>query len=461
MAQGTVAGNGNESWIDPARRHGHSGGMESIAREIVRRLQKAGHVALYAGGCVRDELRGVVPADYDIATDAAPDAVRALFPRTLEVGAHFGVICVIEKGRVFQVATFRSDGAYRDGRHPESVRFTTAEEDARRRDFTVNGLFKDPITGGILDYVGGREDLKARVLRAIGDPVDRFREDGLRLLRAVRFATVLGFGIEPGTWEALCAGVDGIGRVSPERIREELVRLLRVRDRARGLDLLDGCGLLARLLPEVAALKGCEQPPEFHPEGDVFVHTRIMLDLLDADPPDTLVWATLLHDIGKPPCGTVDENGRIRFNGHDRVGARMAEVVMERLKFSRAETEAVVEMVDRHMGFKDVKNMRVATLKRFMARPWFDQELELHRVDCQSSHGLLDNLEYLKCKREEFASEPLIPPPLVTGRDLIDRGMKPGPAFKEILTTAQTMQLEGKFATREQALAWMDGLKTV
>lgn len=430
--------------------------LELIARSIVKRLHDAGHRALYAGGCVRDMLRGVEPHDYDIATDATPEQVQALFRRTMAIGAHFGVINVLEDGVDFQVASFRSDGAYIDGRHPESVRFSTPEEDALRRDFTVNGLFFDPLQQELIDYVGGRQDLEARVLRAIGDPADRFREDRLRMLRAVRFATVLGFEIEPATWQAVIDHAPAIHEVSAERIREELVKIFASPQRVRGFDLLEASGLLREILPEVEALKGCEQPPQFHPEGDVFVHTRIMLDLLPPDASLPLVLSVLFHDIGKPPTYTVDEDGRIRFNGHDKVGAEMTEQLMTRLRFSRREIDTVVEAVANHMVFKDVQQMRVSKLKRFMSREHFEEEMELHRVDCTSSHGMLDNYAFLKSKREEFANEPLIPPPLVTGRDLIGLGLRPGPHFKEILEAVQSRQLEGTLSTPEEALAWVN-----
>jgi poly(A) polymerase len=430
--------------------------LEENARAIVKKLQEAGFTALYAGGCVRDMVRGVAPHDYDIATSAHPEQVRALFPRTLAVGAHFGVICVLREGVSFEVATFRDDGLYLDGRRPETVTFSTAERDAQRRDFTVNGLFYDPIAEQRIDYVGGLVDLEAKLLRAIGDPAARFREDRLRMLRAVRFATVLGYQIEPTTWAAVQANAAAIHEVSPERIREELVKIFLSPDRVRGFDLLDASGLLREILPEMEALKGCEQPPQFHPEGDVFVHTRIMLGLLPREVSLPLVLSVLFHDIGKPPTFSLDPaEGRIRFSGHDRVGAEMTERLMERLRFPRKEIEATVEAVDCHMVFKDVKKMRVAKLKRFMARPNFEDEMELHRVDCTSSHGLLDNYDFLREKREEFSHEPLIPPPLVTGRELIALGMNPGPKFKEILEAVQSRQLEGTLTTPEEALAWV------
>ena len=431
--------------------------MQTTAREIVARLRARDHVAYFAGGCVRDLVRGVTPKDIDIASDARPEEVQQIFSRTYAVGAHFGVIVVLEGGMQFEVATFRSDGAYLDGRRPVEVHFATAKEDAARRDFTINGMFFDPTAEKVIDFVGGREDLTARLIRAIGDPAQRFAEDRLRMLRAVRFATTLGFEIESATWDALKANAPSIGEISAERIREELMRIFLSEHRVRGWDLLDASGLMAAVLPEVEAMKGCEQPPQFHPEGDVFKHTRIMMELLPAEVSLPLVFSVLLHDIGKPKTASVDENGRIRFNGHDRVGAEMTGAAMERLRFSRAEIDATVEAVRQHMVFKDVPKMRVAKLKRFMARPTFEDELELHRVDCASSHGMLDNYEFLLGKREEFSNEPIIPPPLVRGDDLLALGLKPGPKFGEILEAVETRQLEGEFGSRDEALAWVKG----
>ena len=431
--------------------------LESTAASIVRRLRDAGHIAYYAGGCVRDQLRGVEPKDYDIATAAKPEEVQRLFPKTVAVGAHFGVICVLERGHQFEVATFRSDGAYIDGRHPQAVTFSSPREDAERRDFTVNGMFYDPIAAEVIDFVNGRADLDRRLLRAIGDAESRFREDRLRMLRAVRFATALDFQIDPATWEAVQKHAPEIHDVSAERIREELVRTFLHPNRVRGLDLLNQSGLLAQIIPEMLPLKGCEQPPQFHPEGDVWVHTHLMLALLPAHVSVPLVFSVLLHDIGKPPTFSLDPaEGRIRFNAHDKVGAAMTRAIMERLRFSRDEIEATVEAVDQHMVFKDVQNMRIARLKRFMARPNFEEEMELHRVDCQSSHAMLDNYEFLRAKQEEFANEPLIPPPLITGDDLIALGWKPGPKFKEVLDAVQTRQLEGTLTSREEALEWVN-----
>jgi poly(A) polymerase len=430
--------------------------MEEAARSIVARLQEAGFTALYAGGCVRDRLRGVSPHDYDIATDARPEQVQGLFRRTVAVGAQFGVVCVLEDGAEYQVASFRDDGIYLDGRHPEGVTFSTPSRDAQRRDFTINGLFYDPIRDELIDYVGGRRDLEAGLLRAIGDAASRFREDRLRMLRAIRFATVLGFAIEPATWSAIVENARSIQEVSAERIREELVKIFLSPQRVRGFDLLDESGLLREVLPEMEALKGCEQPPQFHPEGDVFVHTRIMLGLLPPEVSLPLVLSVLFHDIGKPGTFSLDPTeGRIRFSGHDKLGAEMTERLMERLRFPRREIDATVEAVACHMIFKDVQQMRVARLKRFMARPHFTDELELHRVDCTSSHGALDNYEFLKQQAEAFAQEPLIPEPLLTGRELIALGLTPGPRFKEILEAVQSRQLEGTLTSGEEARAWV------
>jgi poly(A) polymerase len=430
--------------------------MEQSAREIVARLQSEGFLAYYAGGCVRDFLRNQTPVDYDIATSARPEEVQKIFPRNVAVGAHFGVICVLEKGMQFQVATFRSDGAYLDGRHPATVTFSTPQQDAERRDFTVNGMFFDPIRTEVIDYVHGRDDLATRTLRAIGNAADRFHEDHLRMLRAVRFAATLEFAIEEKTWRALLDNAPEIRSVSAERIREELVRIFLSPNRVKGFDLLDESGLMPHILPEISALKGCEQPPQFHPEGDVFVHTRRMLELLPPRTSVPLVFGTLFHDIGKPATFSYDENEkRIRFSGHDKVGAEMTARLMERLRFSRDEINAAVEIVDGHMVFKDVQQMRVSRLKRLMARPHFEDELILHKVDCESSHGMLDNYKFLLQKKQEFASEPLIPPPLVNGRDLIRLGWKPGPEIGRVLEAVETRQLEGALTSRDQALDWI------
>ena len=429
--------------------------MENTAREIATVLRETGHIAYFAGGCVRDIVRGVRPKDFDIATDARPEEVQKLFSRTYAVGAHFGVIVVVEGGFQFEVATFRSDEAYVDGRHPSAVHFSSPEEDARRRDFTINGMFFDPSAERVIDFVNGRADLEAKLVRAIGDPALRFAEDRLRMLRAVRFATVLDYKIDNETWQALLSNAPAIQEISAERIRDELVRIFLSPNRVRGWDLLDSSGLMKAILPEIEEMKGCAQPEQFHPEGDVFEHTRLMLENLPEKVSVPLVFSVLFHDVAKPVTAKVDEAGRIRFNEHDRIGAEMTEQIMRRLRFSGAEIEAAVEMVRQHMVFKDTPKMRVAKLKRFMARPTFEEELELHRVDCESSHRMLDNYEFLVRKREEFANEPIIPPPLVRGDDLIALGLKPGPKFGEILEAVETRQLEGNLRTRQEALDWV------
>lgn len=436
--------------------HGDVTDARSAALALARRLKEAGHVAYFAGGCVRDRLLGKEPKDFDIATSATPAEVVRQFPGANEVGAHFGVVIAKTGGHMVEIATFRTDGSYHDGRRPAEVTYSTPEEDAERRDFTINGLFEDPESGEVIDFVGGRADLDAGILRAIGNPVDRFAEDSLRLMRAVRFATTLGFEIESATWSAMREHADGLRRIAAERIRDEFSRTIVLPARARGLELLVDSGLVEHFIPEVLALIGCEQPPEWHPEGDVYVHTRIMLEMLGDVAPLELCLAVLLHDIAKPPTQTFDaEAGRIRFNGHDALGATMAEEILRRLKYPNQVIEEVAFMVSRHMQFMNVQQMRVSKLKRFMAPETFPLELELHRVDCASSNGFTDNLEYLIEKRAEFAAEPLIPPPLVTGKDLIAQGLTPGPRFKELIEAVQTEQLEGRLTDRETALDWL------
>lgn len=431
--------------------------LHEAAAAVAARLRARGHRALFAGGCVRDQLLGKDPHDIDIVTDAEPDQVLEVFPRGNAVGAHFGVILVREGGHSFDVATFREDGLYRDGRRPDSVIFSTEKADARRRDFTVNGMFLDPENGEIIDHVGGRADLESGVLRAIGEPGDRIREDYLRMLRAVRFATALNFEIEEKTWAAIRQTAPRILEISPERIRTELDRIWLHENRVRGFDLLADSGLMKEILPELTALRGCEQPPQFHPEGDVYVHTRLMLGLLQPEASLPLVLSVLFHDIGKPATFSYDEEaGRIRFNGHAEVGAEMTRGILRRLKYSNEVTGATVAAVSHHMRFMDVQKMRTAKLKRFMARDTFPDELELHRVDCEGSNGFLDNYEFLLAKREEFASEPVIPPPLLNGHDLIERGWPRGPAMARVLHRAQDLQLEGTLTNREKALLWLD-----
>ena len=431
--------------------------IKEKATKVISKLQQSGYLAYFAGGCVRDLLRDQVPTDYDIATNALPEQVTSLFRKTRSVGAHFGVIIVISGEFAFEVATFRNDGSYGDGRRPESVEFTSPEEDVLRRDFTINGIFYDPIEGSTIDYVNGQEDIESGTVRAIGDPESRFREDHLRLLRAVRFAARFDYQIEENTWAAICSHAEEIKNISEERIRDELSKILTDPNRVRGFDLLVESGLMEAMIPEILDLKGCEQPPQFHPEGDVFVHTRLMLTLLKDDPSLSLVLSVLLHDIGKPSTYSYDEESdRIRFNGHDKIGAEMASDILKRLKFPNKVIEEVTEMVANHMTFKDVQKMREAKLKRFMARPTFEDETELHRVDCLGSWGGLDNYDFLNQKRTEFDNEPIIPPPLLTGNDLIEIGWEPGPKLGEVLTKVQDMQLEKNLNSKEEALDWVN-----
>jgi poly(A) polymerase len=425
---------------------------EDLALEIVRTLQARGHRALLVGGCVRDRLLGISPKDYDVGTDAQPDAIVDYFPGAQLVGAHFGVVLVRrEPGVHVEVATFRSEGSYSDGRRPDRVQFVSDPAlDARRRDFTINALMEDPFSGEILDFTGGKEDLAARIIRAIGDPLDRFREDYLRMLRAVRFAARLGFSIEPVTLAAIQAEAHLITRISAERIRDELIRILTEGNARLGFELLDRSGLLEHVLPEVKAFRGVPQPPEFHPEGDVWTHVLLMLGQLE-HPTPTLALGVLLHDVGKPPTFAVAD--RIRFNGHAEVGAEMTRRILNRLKLPNEPSEQVISLVANHMRFKDVQQMRLSTLKRFLCLPHFDEHLELHRLDCLSSHGYTAAYEFVRQKLEEFKQEELHPPPLLSGRDLIEAGYQPGPKFGRALEAAETAQLEGQIRTREEALA--------
>lgn len=424
-----------------------------IGKKIVARLVKAGFTAYFAGGCVRDQLLGRFPKDIDIATDARPEEVQKLFPKTTGLeGKCFGVVRVLEEGHTFEVATFREDLGYEDGRRPVSVRFATAQADALRRDFTINGLFYDPLREKVIDFVGGQADLHNRLIRAIGDPRARFSEDHLRLLRAIRLAANLGFDIENATWLAIREQAAAIKNIAPERIREELDRIWTGPEPARGLRLLDESGLLVHILPEVAALHGVEQPPQYHPEGDVFEHVCLMLSHLRQAPLE-LTLACLFHDIGKPLTARRDENGRIRFNEHETVGARLTADILRRLRYSREITEKVSSIVANHMTFKDVPHMRLSTLKKLMARPTFALELELHRIDCLSSHGDLSIYEFLIQKQSELSQSEIEPPRLITGWDLQAMGIPAGKELGRILAEIREAQLEGKIKDRSQALA--------
>ncbi|MBZ5580952.1 MAG: CCA tRNA nucleotidyltransferase [Acidobacteriia bacterium] len=424
---------------------------EALAREIIDRLRTAGHQAWLVGGCVRDLLLQAPPKDFDVATDARPERLLELFPYAGRVGAHFGVVLVRRDSACVEVATFRSDHDYADGRRPTSVHFEgDPRQDVLRRDFTINGLMLDPRTGDLLDYVGGRDDLKRRVVRAIGDPETRFREDHLRMLRAVRFAARLGFEIEPSTFGAIRGHHRSILRVSAERLRDELVRILTEGGARRGFELLDATGMLNDFLPEVAAMKGVQQPPEFHPEGDVWVHTLLLLEQLGRPTP-TLALGALLHDVGKPPTFRVAE--RIRFDGHVEEGVTLTRRIMARLRFSREETDRVEALVANHMRFADVQKMKESTLKRFLRLPHFAEHLELHRLDVLSSNRRLENYDFLLRSKDELTEEKLKPERLLTGDDLIAAGYQPGPRFAEILMAAEDAQLEGAIATKEEALA--------
>jgi poly(A) polymerase len=431
-----------------------------LANSICETLQRHGYQALLVGGCVRDLLLKRDPADYDVTTDATPEQVATLFPDSLAVGAQFGVMLIPRDGIKVEVATFRSDMGYSDGRHPDSVVYSkTPQEDVQRRDFTINGLLMRYDSGEVLDFVGGQEDLKAGIIRAIGEPERRFKEDKLRMMRAVRFAARFGFDIEPSTFRAIQRHVKEIHQVSPERLREELTKMLTEGAARRAFELLDDTWLLGQVLPEIAAMKGVEQPPQFHPEGDVWIHTRMMLEGLLEDASPTLAWGVLLHDVGKPPTfKPASETGdRIRFDGHVAVGARMAEAICRRLRFSTEDTEQIAALVANHMKFGAVEEMRKATLKRFVRQPRFDEHLALHRLDCLSSHRNLDSFEFVKRFLEETPPEEVRPERLLGGDELQGLGYQPGPQFAEILRSVEDAQLEGLIQTKEEARKYVLG----
>ena len=425
---------------------------ERAATEVVRALQEHGHEAYFVGGSVRDMIRGETPPDrdIDIATDATPDEVTAIFKPSKLVGAHFGVVIVVQDGVNIEVATFRADGEYMDGRRPESVTFTDAEGDVARRDFTINALLYNPITKQVIDHVGGQKDIEARLIRAIGDPHERFAEDHLRLLRAARFAGRLGYDVEPKTARAIRDLAGKIQTVSAERIAEELKKVLLNKGRERCFRLMEGLGLLQHILPEVSAMVGVEQPPNWHPEGDVFEHTMLALSLLDR-PSLELAWGVLLHDVGKPV--TIVHEDRIRYPAHEAVGGKMAADICRRLKMSNESRDRIVYLVKRHMCFKDVEKMRLSTLKKHLGHPGFDELLELHRVDALASNGDLSYCNFCIEKLQELGEERVKPEPLITGHDLIRLGLEPGPVFSEILSTIQDEQLDETLTTRKDALA--------
>jgi poly(A) polymerase len=430
--------------------------MRETATEIVRRLRSAGFEAFWVGGCVRDHLLGREPKDFDIATNARPEQAEKLFAKTIPVGRQFGVLVVVEDGHEFQIATFRAEADYKDGRRPETVRFSHAREDAIRRDFTVNGLFFDPLTSEVHDWVGGQGDLQARLIRTIGSPEERFAEDHLRLLRAVRFAAQLGFEIEPVTLAAVRQHAASIVRVSPERIREELIKVFAPPHAARGLTLLHESGLMAYVLPELVPTLTCEQSPDYHPEGSVFNHLRLMLECLPNPLPSvSLPWAALLHDIAKPQTMSRGEDGLIHFYGHEKVGAEMAEEILTRLRFPRRQIDEIVLAVRHHMQFKDAPKMRRATLRRMLLRETFPLELELHRLDCLGSHRRLDIYDFLQQEQAHLNDRPHLLPPLLNGRDLMELGVAPGPELGAFLHELRDKQLAEELHTPAEARAWI------
>jgi poly(A) polymerase len=446
----TQAGSSKNS--GPQSPGGAGGTARPAAERVAAALRQKGFQAYFVGGCVRDVLRGEEPKDWDIATDACPDEVIELFPHAVLVGAQFGVVGVVIGKHCIEVATFRNDGLYSDGRRPDVVSYTRdPREDVLRRDFTINGLLLDPSSGQVLDFVEGRRDIEGRLVRAIGSPERRFAEDRLRMLRAVRFAAMLDYQIDPPTLEAVRAHAEAITEVSAERVRDELLRILTSGHARRGFELLDESGLLEPILPEIAAMKGVEQPPEFHPEGDVWTHTLLMLGMLEKNCPETLAAGVLLHDVGKPPTYRVAPD-RIRFDNHVTVGTRMAEEICRRLRLSHELSGQVAALVANHLRFKDAPQMRASTLKRFLRLDRFEEHLELHRFDCLSSHRNLENYEFVRRKLEETPPEEIRPPRLITGDDLIAMGYRPGPRFAEILRAVEDAQLEGHVGSREQAL---------
>ena len=429
--------------------------LKQFATDVVRKLVDRGHRAVFAGGCVRDMLRGQEPKDFDVATSALPEQVMALFPRTIPVGVAFGVVRVLSRGRdplCIEVATFRIDGAYSDERHPDRVAFSTEIEDVKRRDFTINGLLYDPLKSELLDYVGGQADLERRIIRAIGDPQKRFAEDHLRLLRAIRFAARLDFEIDANTFGAIkdCAG--NIHGVSAERVRDELAQMLTGPHPRRAFELLKKAGLLRRILPEIDALQGVAQPEQFHPEGDVWEHTLMLLGQLE-NAPLPLALGALLHDVGKPRTYTLTD--RIRFNEHEKVGAAMTEEILERLRFSRDIIDRVVALVHQHMTFKDTRNMRPSTLKRFLRQPHFEDHLALHKLDCLASHGDLSAHAFCSYELARETPASLRPTPLITGANLIALGLKPGPLFATILKDVEDRQLENSLTDETGALDYV------
>jgi poly(A) polymerase len=440
---------------------------KATAQEVVRTLQENGYEAFFAGGCVRDELLGRTPKDYDVATSAHPDTVESLFPKTIAIGKAFGVIAVIHGKEIVEVATFRKDAESTDGRRPESVEFCAAKEDALRRDFTINGMFFDPISNVLHDYVGGQNDLAAGRIVAIGNPMERFQEDHLRMLRALRFAYSLNFSIDAQTDAAIQKLAPLIQKISAERIESELTRTL-VESKNAGCALrhLYQSGLLQHILPEIMPMIGQQQPPQFHPEGDVFEHTVLMLNLMQCNTVNSsaytlreLAYTVLLHDVGKPPTARIgpgtDGHPRIRFDGHASVSAEMAEAILTRLKLPTKERKHIVEAIRGHMRFMDVQHMRKATLRRMIGAETFDLEMELHRLDCLGSHAMLDNYDFLNEYIHELEHEPTLPDPWIRGHDILSMGIKEGRLIGRILKEAYDLQMDGRFASREELQTWI------
>jgi len=427
--------------------------QEDKALHIIRRLRHAGHEAYLAGGCVRDRLLGRPPKDYDIATGATPQSVQAVFPDTVPIGSKFGSVIVLADGEPFEVTTFRLDGPYSDGRHPVHIRYGTLEDDVRRRDFTINAMMYDPAEDRVIDLVNGRDDLGRRLVRAIGDPHERFAEDRLRMVRAVRLACGLDFTIDGPTLQAIRSHAGAVTQVAWERIGAEVTRTLMEGGARRGVELLDETGLLEVILPEIAAMKGCDQTPDYHPEGDVFVHTLTLLQHLDG-PTETLAYGCLLHDVAKPPCRQ-PAGERVTFYGHPELGADMATEILRRLKRSRAVAERVAWLVRCHLHYTQAPKMKLSTLKRFLGQDGIHELLELCRIDALSSNGDLGYYEFCQQKLAELGEKEVSPEPLLRGRDLIRLGYAPGPSFSAILGAVEEAQLEGVLRTREQAVAWV------
>ena len=432
------------SQMDPA--------LAKAMSQVFSTLRKGGFESYIAGGAVRNAILGLPVKEVDIATSAHPEDIEQLFEKTIPVGRQFGVMVVIENEAQFELTTFREETDYSDGRHPDKISFSDARNDVMRRDFTINGLFFDPISDHLLDFCEGAHDLKRGLIRTIGDPQQRFEEDSLRVLRAIRFASQFAFQIDDKTWQSLCEEAIGLNRISQERIKDELLKILTSKGAHRALRLMLETGILEIILPEVARMYGVEQPPQFHPEGDVFTHTCLLFELSTCPSP-TLALGMLLHDVGKPPTFTIKD--RIRFDRHAEVGAELSSAICKRLRISKKDTESVIELVKQHLRFINVMEMRDSTLKRFLRQPNFQEHLELHRLDCLASHGDLSAYEFCAEKLHDFGPEDVRPDPLINGHDLIDLGLTPGPQFSDILTRVEDLHLENTLSSKEDAMAWV------